>query len=394
MQRKRVLVAHPYLDASGGGNVVAAWALEALRDEFDVTLATLGTVDYSTLNRNFATSLRLGDFAVRVAPLPYQTVLRCLPTAGALWQICLTMRWAQDLGRREHFAVLLSTQNEMDFKRPGLQYVHFPWVFLPRPDIELRWFHRIPGILAAYRGACRLAARSSNEGLRRNLSLANSAFVAGKIKEVHGRESPILYPPVPGDFPDVPWEQKRPSMVAAGRMKPCKRWERAVDIVDRVRRAGVNLDFTLISHRDDPHYGRRIAALAESRPWFRILWDLSRKQLTQEMASCRYGIHNMEDEHFGIAVAEMLRGGVIPFVHDSGGPVEIVGGREELRFREADEAVRKICAVVVSPTLEQDIRGFLCERRDLFTTARFCERLRALVRDFPDGWRPPTRTAQ
>jgi glycosyltransferase involved in cell wall biosynthesis len=382
MQRKSVLIAHPYFHASGGGNLVAAWAVEALRDEFDVTLATLGTVDCSALNRSFGTSLRAGDFAVRIAPLPYQAVLRCLPTPGALCELCLTMRWAQDLDRRERFAVLLSTQNEMDFKRPGLQYIHFPWVYLPRPEIELRWFHRIPGFLAAYRGACRLLARSSNDGLRRNLSLANSAFVAGKIKEVHGTESAILYPPVPGDFPDIAWEHRRPSIVAVGRMSPCKRWGRAVDIVDRVRRAGVDLDFTLIAHRDDPDYGRRIAALAESRPWFRILWDLSREQLAPEMAAHRYGIHTMEGEHFGIAVAEMLRAGVIPFVHDSGGPVEIVGGREELRFRDAGDAVRKICAVAASPALEQDICRFIRERRDVFSTACFCERLRGLVREF------------
>jgi glycosyltransferase involved in cell wall biosynthesis len=382
MQRKSVLIAHPYFHASGGGNLVAAWAVEALRDEFDVTLATLGTVDCSALNRSFGTSLRAGDFGVRIAPLPYQAVLRCLPTPGALCELCLTMRWAQDLDRREHFAVLLSTQNEMDFKRPGLQYVHFPWVYLPRPEIELRWFHRIPGFLAAYRGACRLLARSSNEGLRRNLSLANSAFVAGKIKEVHGTESAILYPPVPGGFPEIAWEHKRPSIVAVGRMSPCKRWGRAVDIVDRVRRAGVDLEFILIAHRDDPDYGRRIAALAESRPWFRILWDLSREQLARELAAHRYGIHTMEGEHFGIAVAEMLGAGVIPFVHDSGGPPEIVDGRSELLFRDPAEAAGKIAAVVANPVLERELFEFVLARRRCFSAGRFTGALRDLVYNF------------
>jgi glycosyltransferase involved in cell wall biosynthesis len=385
MQRKRVLVAHPYLHSSGGGNLVAAWALEALRDEFDVTLATLGGVDCAALNRNFATSLRLDDFAVRVAPLPYQTALRCLPTAGALWQICLTMRWAQDLDRRERFDVLLSTQNEMDFQRCGLEYVHFPWVYLPRPDIELRWFHRIPGFLAAYRGACRLAARSSNEGLRRNLSLANSAFVAGKIREVHGIESVILYPPVPGEFPDIPWERKRPGVVAAGRMNPCKRWGMAVTIMDLLRRGGVELSMTLIAQPDDADYGRRIAALADSRPWFRILWNLSREQLAREMAAHRYGIHTMENEHFGIAVAEMLRAAVIPFVHDSGGPVEIVDGRAELLFREQAEAAGKIAAVVANPALERELFAFVLARRNCFSVERFTDALRNLARNFAES---------
>ena len=67
MKKRRVLVAHPYLHASGGGNVVAAWALQALRDEFEVTLATLGPVDCAALNRNFGTSLADRDFAIRIA---------------------------------------------------------------------------------------------------------------------------------------------------------------------------------------------------------------------------------------------------------------------------------------------------------------------------------------
>src|SRR5205823_2941286 len=44
-QKKRVLVVHPYLTAAGGANSVAAWALQALREEYDVSLATLAPVD-------------------------------------------------------------------------------------------------------------------------------------------------------------------------------------------------------------------------------------------------------------------------------------------------------------------------------------------------------------
>ena len=48
MPRKRVLIAHP----SGGGNTVAAWALEALRESCELSLATLGPVDYDAVNRS------------------------------------------------------------------------------------------------------------------------------------------------------------------------------------------------------------------------------------------------------------------------------------------------------------------------------------------------------
>jgi glycosyltransferase involved in cell wall biosynthesis len=256
--------------------------------------------------------------------------------------------------------------------------------YLPRPDIEMRWYHRIPGLLGAYRGFCQRLSRGSNAGLRRNLSLANSAFVAGKIKDVHGVESRVLYPPVPGDFPDIPWERRRAAAVAVGRMHCCKRWEMAVEIVDLVRREGLDLSLTLIAHRDDPEYGQRMAALAASRPWFRILSDLSREQLAWEVAQHRYGLHTMENEHFGIAVAELLRAGCIPFVHDSGGPVEIVGGRAELRFPDATAGARAVASAMRDPARQEGLRQFLAGRRNLFSAEEFCDSLRRLAGEFGD----------
>jgi len=381
--RPRILVSHPYLSSRGGGNVVAAWALQALREEFDLSLATLKPLDYPAINASFGTSIGPGDVKLRIAPRRYRIALGCFPTPGALMEACMMMRWTQELDRQEPFDIILSTQNEADFHRRGIQYVHYPWYYLPRPEIELRWYHRIPGALALYRANCARLAHCTYEGMRRNLSLANSSFVADRIKQVHRSDAVILYPPVPGNFPQVPWHQRIPAVVAIGRMNGCKRWEHTVEIVEQVRNRGVELGLTLISHRDDPEYGRRIAALAASRPWFRILSDLSREELAAEVARHRYGLHTMEDEHFGIAVAELLRAGCIAFVHNSGGPPEIVGHRAELTFNNPREAADKIAATVLDPAREECLRGFTHARRDEFSTERFCTGLKDIVRNFP-----------
>jgi glycosyltransferase involved in cell wall biosynthesis len=378
--RRRVLVAHPYIGIVGGGNAVAAWAMQALRGEFQVTLATLGPVDCEALNRSFGTCLQESDFAIQIAPRRYRTLLRWVPTAGAQMEIALTTRWARELDARERFDVLLSTHNEMDFGRAGLQYVHYPWAYLPRPEAELRWFHQIPGLLAVYRGLCVQVAGGTIQGSRVNLSLANSQFVAAKLKQVYGVDAEILYPPVPGKYPDIPWEQRRSAAVAIGRMHHIKRWDLVVEIVDLVRRRGLDLGLTLINQPDALEYGRRIAAMAASRPWFRILTGLTRDQLAQEVALHRYGIHAMQDEHFGIAVAEILRAGCVPFVHDSGGPVEIVGGHKELRFRTAEEGAGALAAVIGDAALRERLRGLLAKQRERFSTEIFCDSLLRAVR--------------
>lgn len=381
MTRPRVLIAHPYVYPSGGGNSVAAWTLQALREEFDLTLGTLGPVDYDAVNRSFGTSLRPDDFRIRLAPAGWRFIVRHTPTPGALLEQSATVRWAQNLDRARRFDVLMSTQNEADFGRAGLQYVHYPWTYLPRPDSELRWFHRIPGVLGAYRGFCQKIARATDEGLRRSVCLANSAFVAGRVRETHGVESKILYPPVPGGFPCVAWGDRIDGIVALGRMHGCKRWETAIEIVDGVRRRGLDVSFTLISHRDDIEYGRRIQQLAASRPWFRILDDLPRDRMVEEVARHRYGLHTMEDEHFGIAPAELQRAGCITFVHRSGGPMEIVGHREELMFEDTDEGSARICRVMQDAGIRNELRRYVSERAEFFSEERFCAELRNHVRN-------------
>ena len=43
-------------------------------------------------------------------------------------------------------------------------------------------------------------------------------------------------------------------------------------------------------------------------------------ELLPEMADCLIGLHTMWNEHFGIAVVEMLAAGLITIAHRSGGP--------------------------------------------------------------------------
>jgi glycosyltransferase involved in cell wall biosynthesis len=166
-------------------------------------------------------------------------------------------------------------------------------------------------------------------------------------------------------------------------MHHCKRWDTAAEIVDLARSRGIDLGLTLITQPDDLEYGRRIAALAATRPWLRLLSDLAREQLAEEVAHHRYGIHTMEFEHFGIAVAEIVRAGCIPFVHDSGGPEEIVAGRPELRFRDAAQGAAALAAVVTDSALQDRLRTVLAAQSNLFSAEAFCQSLLRVVPNAP-----------
>lgn len=379
--KKRVLIVHSHVHSQGGGNLMAAWALQALCGEYDVSLATLWPFDYSAVNRNFGTSLKESDFTLHVAPAAFQR-FRWMPTRGAQLERSLVARFAQDLDRNRHFDILFSTHNEVDFHRCGLQYIHYPAAYLPRPQNEMRWFHKLPGVLPAYLAYCQRVQRATPAGWGRNQTLANSKFVAERFRELYGTEPQVVYPPVPGDFPVVPWAQRQAGFVAAGRLHETKRWDLAVGIIDEVRRRGQPVTLTLIGQPDGDAYLQRLRELASTRPWFRMLYDLTREQLVLEMASHRYGIHTMEEEHFGIAPAEIQRAGCITFVHNSGGPAEIVGGHRQLVFDTVQEAADKIESVLTDNALEDSLRAHVAQQRERFSVDAFCKSLREIVADF------------
>jgi hypothetical protein len=117
----RILIAHPYVHPAGGGNAVAAWAIQALARDYDVTLALLGPIDVTGLNRSFGTSLSESGFTVCMAPEKYQRVVRYMPTQGALLESNLTGSRALEFDSAGRFAALLSTRKDTDFGRVGAQ---------------------------------------------------------------------------------------------------------------------------------------------------------------------------------------------------------------------------------------------------------------------------------
>ncbi|HKX57486.1 MAG TPA: hypothetical protein VJN01_15355, partial [Xanthomonadales bacterium] len=57
------------LNPPGGGQCVGAWALQALQQDWDITLLCAEHPDFSALNRHFGTSLDPGAF--RSLQLPW-----------------------------------------------------------------------------------------------------------------------------------------------------------------------------------------------------------------------------------------------------------------------------------------------------------------------------------
>lgn len=385
MKTKRVLIIQPSLQPPGGGNAVAAWAVQALRDYCDVSLLTWKPVDCAPINRFFGTSLKADDFEVHLFNQRLLHLLDNLPLPLTLLKTCLLFRSCRKHLQSHNYDVVVSTINETDFGRPGIQYIHFPWDYEPRPDADLRWYHGVGLLLWIYRRFCRWISGIREQGVCENLTLVNSDFIGRKIHERYGIEPVTLYPPVPGNFPNVSWQDREDGFVCIGRISPEKELEKVIEIIAAVREQGHNMQLHLIGTQDNPRYTRRILNLASQfQTWINVYLDLSRNELVDLVARNRYGIHGMIDEHFGIAVAELVQAGCVTFVPDRGGPVEIIARREELMYGSKQEAVEKINRVVSDVKLQVSLHGEMKKQRQHFTSSLFVERFRQFVLDFND----------
>ena len=238
MKRKRIAIAYPRF-GYGGSEARALWALQVLTRDYDVTLLTYGPVDLWRLNQYYGTALQMEDFSLIRVPLPPGL-------AGSklnLLQISFFQRYCKRAAPR--FDVMISACNPFDFGIPGIQCIA-DFSFLPEHRFDLNpvlpdaqdWRYRDSFFLRGYLKFCEFVSPSSPAGWGRGLVIANSKWSATVVREMFGIESRLLYPPVVGEFPDVPFEEREIGFVCLGRMAPEKRVEVAIEIVNRIRCSG------------------------------------------------------------------------------------------------------------------------------------------------------------
>jgi glycosyltransferase involved in cell wall biosynthesis len=382
--RRRVLLVQPSMQPPGGGNGVAAWMLQALAPEHDVTVLSWRPVDVAAVNRFFGTSLQAGSFAVHVVPSSWRHTVDHLPVPASLLRSSLLMRYTRRV--TDGFDVIIGAHNETDYGRRGIQYVHYPAYLRPRPDVDLRWYHAGPLLDGYYRLADRIAGFSVTR-MKANLTLANSDWTAAKILESLAIRAQTLYPPVVEGAEPAAWSDRHRGFVAMGRISPEKEYERLIRILARVRRQAGDVTLTIVGtfDRATRAYMQRLTALVASldaHRWVSFRRDVPRAEVRSLIATHRYGIHGMREEHFGMAPAEMVRGGMVVWVPNGGGQVEIVGDAPLLRYDTEEQAAEQILVVLTNPKEEQRLREHLAHHSERFAVDRFTTAIRSTVDTF------------
>ena len=383
------MLVQPTLTPTGGGEGVCVWILEALKGDHDLSVLTWEAPDFAALDAFFGSSLASAGFEVRLAH-PW------LPTRVRRGRVARQLKhWAllAEARRQRDVDLLIAADEESDLGGDGIQYVHFPRLQHLRPDpgpVPATPGRLLRGLaFDAYRRASARVTGFSLARMRRNVTVVNSAFTANEVRRLHGIESTTIHPPAVGPFPQVDWGDRTDGFVAVGRIVPEKRLELVIDIVRRVREAAgarasgreeaPGLPLHIVGAGSDSLYEARVMAMArQAGPWVHVHRRLSRAALVGLLARHRHGIHAMAEEHFGMAVAEMVAAGMIPFVPRGGGQVEIVRD-DRLLWSTPEEAVSKLTALRASAPAQASVRARLAERATELGPERFMREIRALV---------------
>jgi glycosyltransferase involved in cell wall biosynthesis len=385
--RPRVIIGHPRL-GRGGSEERVMWLIEALKQDYDVTVLTTGGWDREELNSYYGTQVQEDEVEVRIAPVPlWARGFNAAALRGACFQRC-----ARQIVRE--YDVRISAYNATDW---GLPAIHFIADFSWHQEIRDGLHPRSPGLI--YRDSifrkvylaisAAYAVPSGRDILHEDLVIANSCWTASRLKQYCSVDrAAVVYPSVWTEFPDVPWEEKKQSFVMIGRIAPEKRVERAIEILETVRRRGHAIRLHLCGQIENTPYGRHIGQLCrENAHWISAEGRVSGARKTRILAHCRFGIQTCASESFGIAVAEMAKAGAIVFASNDGGQTEILE-HPDLLFLNIEDAVEKICKVLEQPALQLSLRAHLAGQTQRFSSQIFIREAQALVSRMTNHHRP------
>ena len=197
--------------------------------------------------------------------------------------------------------------------------------------------------------------------------VANSQFIARRIKKIYGREATVIYPPVAvDDFPCV--EQKEDFYFTASRMVPYKKMDLIVEAFTKMP------EKKLVVIGDGGEY-KKIAAIAAGHANITLLGYQPFDVLKSHMQRAKAFVFAAEED-FGITPVEAQACGTPVIAYGKGGVLETVrplGVKEPTGLFFNEQSIDALCAAVnrFEQQAEMIESGFCRKNAERFSSARF-----------------------
>ncbi len=362
---------------------MGAFMLDVLKDYGQIDLLTLEPFQPSRIDEYYGTTLCEGEIRPMIVDSKLLSWTRKLGIPNGLMKLHVLMRASKKLlATNDVYDLVCSGYDEQDLGRPCIQYLHYPWNLYPRPDAPPGWNENpiLRNVILVYNFLCRQISNFSYQGVYNNLTLVNSNWTGQKTRERYpSLDSLVVHPPALAEIIEDDGSQREEKFLSIGRCAPEKEWLKLVDIVAELRTRGHQVGLTLAGSRNTDWYEEELRKKqAEVGDWLNLELDFSRERLQELLRSHRYGLHGMKQEHYGMAVAELVLGGCLTSVHDDGGQVEIVTN-PKLRYRSVEDAVEKWDRVLSSEELKQELLEEQLAHREHLPKERFLKEVDEVV---------------
>jgi len=381
---KRIGIIHPKLIEGGGSEARALYIAEALKNNYNITIITTYLTSLSSLNEYYGTSLTPKD--IKIIGHPFSPFLKRIKYFNAI-RGALFSRFCKNIAGS--FDLLISAYNVMDFGKEGIQFIaDFSFSdklrrkFTPRKQGLKNSFYNENVLRKIYLSFGHFLSGISQEGYKKNLTIANSKWSAEVLRKKFGIESEVIYPPVVSGFPVVPWDKKKNGFIYIGRLVPEKKIDFIIEVLDKVRKCGFDIHFHIIGPLDNSTYVKYLKRIVKMKgDWIKLEGAKFKKDKQKLLAEHRYGITAHPNEAFGISIAEMVKAGCIVWVPDGGGQAEIVDSKK-LTFKNNDDAIQKIAKVLKSNKLQEELKKHLKKQSLNFSAEIFKKEVKKLVKNY------------
>jgi glycosyltransferase involved in cell wall biosynthesis len=375
----KVLLCHFSFATIGGAERVALNIAQYLHTVLgaSVDILCFDAPDRDKIGRQFGTDFGNGIKFVELNA-PFGTQLQLI-------RIAHVHREARKIAR--NYDLCLSTYNEQDFGFRAIQYVHHPifesreilrtYRIIPRENI----IDRIPLLERFYYSALNVYSGTSRVRRRSNITLTNSEFMSGILKQCGYTDLQVLYPGFLDDSTEkVSISEKKHQIFSLGRIEPDKHTLELVDLYAALHREDPSLRLIICGMSSSEDY------LSEVKNRIRTLGipielhlNKPRNEVLELVRESAWYINPKPFEHFGIASVEAIQAGCIPLLHDSGGNKELMPF-EDLRFKDAESLTEVYSKLHNSETLKDSVTKALEQRSTLYSSSAFFELFHEIVR--------------
>jgi len=278
----------------------------------------------------------------------------------------------EDLPVGDHRLLLSTSHCVAKGARPGPGAIHVCYCHTPMRyawDQEEAYFGPARGPLGRLRAAilARLRRWDVASAPRVHHFLANSRFVAARIRDYYGRSAEVLPPPVDTTYFQPGPEPRDGPVVMVAALAPYKKVDLAIQACERL-----GLPLAVIGEGPERDRLERLAG-PSTRLLGRVAPDELRRLYRSAICYLQPGI-----EDFGIATVEALACGAPVVARGTGGVLDIVvSGEHGLLF---DDPSAEGIAAAIDKARQMEFNSMnLRERAEDFAAPRFARRLKESI---------------